>query len=50
MEEAPKDKVSNIEDHATLKDFVDVFHEVPRLPPKRDVDFSINMMLGVAPM
>jgi hypothetical protein len=25
MEEAPKDKVSSIEDHAVLKDFEDVF-------------------------
>ena len=25
-----------------------MFKEVPRLPPKRDIDFSINLMLGVA--
>jgi hypothetical protein len=44
MEEAPKEKVSNIEYHAVLKDFEDVFKEVPGLPPKRDIDFSINLM------
>jgi hypothetical protein len=43
-EEAPKDKVTNMEDHAVLEDFEYVFKEVPRLPPKRDIDFSINLM------
>ena len=31
MEETPKDKVSNIEDYAILKEFEDVFKEIPRL-------------------
>jgi hypothetical protein len=44
MEEASKDKVPNLEDHAVLEDFEDVFKEVPRLPPKRDINFSINLM------
>jgi hypothetical protein len=50
MAEAPKDKVSSIEDHAVLKDFEDVFQEVPGLPPKRDIDFSIILMPGAAPL
>jgi hypothetical protein len=33
-----------------LIDFKDVFQEVPRLPPKRDIDFSINLMPGAAPI
>jgi hypothetical protein len=44
MEEESKDKVPNLEDHAVLEDFDDVFKEVPRLPPKRNIDFSINLM------
>ena len=44
IEETPKYKVSNIEDYAVLKEFEDVFKEIPRLPPKRDIDFSINLM------
>ena len=48
MEETPKDKVSNIEDYAVLKDFEDVFKEIPILPPKRDIDFSIDLMPGAA--
>jgi hypothetical protein len=49
MEETPKDKVPNVEDYAVLKEFEDVFREVPGLPPKRDIDFSINLMPGAAP-
>jgi hypothetical protein len=29
VEETPKDKVSGIEDHAVLKEFENVFQEVP---------------------
>jgi hypothetical protein len=50
MEEASKDKVPNMEDHAVLEYFEDVFKEVPGLPPKRDIDFSINLMPGAAPV
>ena len=50
MEEASKDEVSKIEDHAVLKYFEDVFKEIPRFPPKRDIDFSINLIHGVAPV
>jgi hypothetical protein len=46
MEETPKDKVPNLEDHAVLEDFEYVFKEVPGLAPKRDIDFSINLMPG----
>ena len=48
--ETPKDKVSSIEDHEVLKEFEDVFQEVPGLPPKRDIDFSMNLMPGEAPV
>jgi hypothetical protein len=50
MEETPKDKVSKIEDYAVLKEFEDVFKEIPRLIHKRDIDFSINLMPGEAPV
>jgi hypothetical protein len=48
MEKASKDKVPNLEDRVVLEDFEDVFKEVPGLPPKRDIDFFINLMPGVA--
>jgi hypothetical protein len=38
--------VSNIEDCTVLKEFEHVFKEIQGLPPKRDIDFSINMMPG----
>ena len=44
MEETPKDKVPNLEDHEVLKDFDDVFKEVLGLPSKRDIDFTINLI------
>jgi hypothetical protein len=51
MEEAPKDKVPSIEDYAVLKKFEYVFKEIPSgFPPKRDIDFSINMMPGATPV
>jgi hypothetical protein len=50
MEERPKDKVPNLEDHTVLEEFEDVFKEVLGLPPKRDIDFSINLMPGAAPV
>jgi hypothetical protein len=50
VEETPKDKVSGIGDHAVLKEFEDVFQEVPGLPPKRDIDFSVNLMPGATPI
>jgi hypothetical protein len=50
MEEAPKYQVPNVGDHSVLKYFDDVFKEILGLPPKRDIDFSINLMHGVAPV
>jgi hypothetical protein len=44
VEETSKEKISNIGYHAILKEFEDVFQEVPRLPPKRVIDFSVNLM------
>jgi hypothetical protein len=48
VEETPKDKVSSIGDHTVVKEFEDVFQKVLGLPPKRDIDFSINLMPGAA--
>jgi hypothetical protein len=50
LAETPRDKVPNLEDYAVLEDFEDVFKEVPILPPRRDIDFSINLMPGAMPV
>jgi hypothetical protein len=46
MEEESKDKLTCIEDHLVLRDFEDVFRGIPALPPKRDIDFSIDLVPG----
>jgi hypothetical protein len=46
--EASKYAVWKLEDHEVLKEFKDVFQEVPGLPLKRDLDFSINLIPGAA--
>jgi hypothetical protein len=45
MEETPKDKVKNLEYYIVLEDFEYVLKEIPRLPLRRDIDLSINLML-----
>jgi hypothetical protein len=50
MEETPKDKVPNIEDCVVLKEFEDIFRKILGFPPKRDIDFFVNMMHGETPV
>jgi hypothetical protein len=50
LAEAPRDKVPNLEDYEVLEDFEDVFKEVPELPPRRDIDFYVNLMPGAVPI
>jgi hypothetical protein len=50
LAETPRDKVPNLEDYAVLEYFEDVFKEVPGLPQRRDIDFSINLMPGETPL
>ena len=41
----------NLEDHPILREYKDVFlEEVPGLPPRRDIEFSIELALGVVPV
>jgi hypothetical protein len=48
IEEVTKDKMSSVENRSILKYFEDVFGEIPGFPPKRDIDFSINLVPGSA--
>jgi len=50
MEEPTKYKEQNIEDYLVLKEYEDVFKDLSGFPPKRDIDFSIDLMSGVSPM
>jgi hypothetical protein len=48
MEGATRDKMPSIEDHPDLRYFEDVFGEIPGLPLKRGIDFSIDLVPRVA--
>ena len=50
MEEPMKDKEPSIEDYLFLKEFEDMFEELFGLPPKRDINFSIDLMRGATPI
>jgi hypothetical protein len=50
MEEEARDKVVSIEDHPILKYYEDVFGEIPRFPPKRNIDLSIDFVPRATPM
>eukprot|EP00253_Pinus_taeda_P005458 PITA_05458 len=46
-----KDKMSALDNIPVVQEFTDVFpEEVPGLPPKRDIDFTIELIPGVAPV
>jgi hypothetical protein len=49
--ELAKNGSLQIEDYPMLQEFKDVFpSEIPRLPPKRDLDFSIDLVSGETPI
>jgi hypothetical protein len=46
-----EDNKPSLEDHPILREYKYVFpEEVPGLPPRRDIDFSIELVPGVVPM
>eukprot|EP00253_Pinus_taeda_P023180 PITA_23180 len=46
-----KDKVSTLEGIPVVHEFADVFpEEIPGLPPKRNLDFTIELVPGAAPV
>ena len=51
IEEVVENETPRLEDYPVLQDFKDVFpDEVPGLPPKRDIDFTIELVPGAAPV
>ena len=50
MDDKDNDNKIKIEYIPILKDFKDIFlEEVPRLPPKRDIDFTIDLIPRTVP-
>ena len=46
-----KDKGGPLDHLPVIKEFADVFpEEIPGLPPKRDIDFTIELIPGAAPV
>jgi hypothetical protein len=50
MEEPMKDKEPSLKDYPVLKEYEDVFEEFPGFPPKRDIDFSIDLIPRASPV
>ena len=49
--EAAENETIRLEDYPVLQEFMDVFlDEIIGLPPKRDIDFTIEIMPGSAPV
>ena len=50
MDDKEKTNQLNVEYIPILKDFKDIFpEEILRLPPKRDMDFTIDLVPGEVP-
>jgi len=46
-----KNKITSFENIPVIQEFANVFPEsIPRLPPKCDIDFTIELILGAAPI
>ena len=49
VEESKEGKEPELQDFPILQNFADTFQELPGIPPKRDIDFSIDLVLGTIP-
>jgi hypothetical protein len=50
VEEPDNTKGQSLEYFSVLQEFEDVFQEIPRLIPRREIDFSIDLVPGDAPV
>jgi hypothetical protein len=50
VEEPDNTKGPILEDFSVLQEFEDVFQEIPGFPPRREIDFSIDLVSGAAPV
>ena len=50
VEEPENKKGPSLEYLSVLHEFEDVFQEIPGLPPRREIDFSIDLVPRVSPV
>jgi hypothetical protein len=50
VEETDNTKGPSLEDFSVLWEFEDVFQEIPGFPPRREIDFSIDLVPRAAPV
>jgi hypothetical protein len=50
MEEPTKDKDPSLEDYPFFTEYKDMFGELLGFPPKREINFSIDLIPGATPM
>jgi len=50
IEEPTKDKEISLEENPILGEYEYLFWKIPRFPLQRDIEFSIDLMLGYSPM
>jgi hypothetical protein len=50
VEDLEGEKGPSLEEFSVLQEFEDVFQEIPGLPPKREIDFSSDLVPGAAPI
>ena len=49
MEESKEGKEPELQDYPILQIFADIFQELPGIPPKRDIDFYIDLVSRTVP-
>ena len=49
MGESKEGKYPELQDHPILQEFAYIFQEPPGMSPKRDIDFSIDLVPGTIP-
>ena len=50
VEELDNTNRPSLEDFSILQEFEDVFQDIPGFPPRREIDFSIHLVSGDAPV
>jgi hypothetical protein len=50
VEDPDNTKGPSLKDFSVLQEFDDVFKEIPRLPPRREIYFSIDLVTGASPV